>query len=414
MPRISWNASQITAAKTPVQPNEARTTYSFIGVRNLQLDAFPDGRRIWRVRYRLHRAGRRVDRAMTLGDLKTVPPGRARALLTDIEQAVNADRDPWLEEQQARLSPVSHDTFSDLVLEWIEKHSQVHKRSWRQDVDLHRLHIATRALGSKPAAAVGRQDIIAALDEIAANSGGPQANRVQALISAVFSWAVDEGKCETSPAFRIRRRAKEQPRSPTINDETLRLMWNAWSTLPSDIGDVLRLLLLTGQRCSEVCGMQVDELQNGEKLWVLPSDRGRTKNDEAHSVPLSPTAWAIAESACLRTNNDFVFPARGTVGPMSRHTPSHRFADVAKSLGIEDFRLHDLRHAVKTYMRSMGVPADIADRVQGQVSGLKRGVGWRYDHHEYLDEKRSALELWERRLLAIVNGDAVVTERWQS
>ena len=65
-------------------------------------------------------------------------------------------------------------------------------------------------------------------------------------------------------------------------------------------------------------------------------------------------------------------------------------------------------------MRSMGVPADIADRVQGQVSGLKRGVGWRYDHHEYLDEKRRALELWERRLLNIVNGQLVIAERWQS
>ena len=62
----------------------------------------------------------------------------------------------------------------------------------------------------------------------------------------------------------------------------------------------------------------------------------------------------------------------------------------------------------------MGVLADIADRVQGQVSGLKRGVGWHYDHHEYLDEKRRALEMWERRLLAIVNGDAAMLERWRS
>ena len=99
---------------------------------------------------------------------------------------------------------------------------------------------------------------------------------------------------------------------------------------------------------------------------------------------------------------------------MKRHRPSHRFFDVTKGRGIENLRHHDLRHAVKTYMRSVGVPADIADRVQGQVSGLKSGVGWRYDHHEYLDEKRRALELWERRLLAIVNGDAVVTEHWQS
>ena len=65
-------------------------------------------------------------------------------------------------------------------------------------------------------------------------------------------------------------------------------------------------------------------------------------------------------------------------------------------------------------MRGMGVPSDIADGVQGQVSGLKRGVGWRYDHREYLDEKRRALEMWERRLVAIVNGSTVVGERWQN
>ena len=52
--------------------------------------------------------------------------------------------------------------------------------------------------------------------------------------------------------------------------------------------------------------------------------------------------------------------------------------------------------------------------MQGQVSELKRGVGSRYDHREYIDEKRRALEMWERRLLSIVNGGTVVGERWQS
>ena len=58
----------------------------------------------------------------------------------------------------------------------------------------------------------------------------------------------------------------------------------------------------------------------------------------------------------------------------------------------------------------------IGDRLLGarQISGLKRGVGWRYDHHEYLDEKRRALELWERRLLSIVSGSTVAGERWQN
>ena len=413
MPKIAWNAAHITSAKTPAKAGGDRTTYSFTGVRNLQLDAFGDGRRVWRVRYRLYKAGKRIDRAITLGELKSIPPGRARVLQLEIEQAVNVGRDPWLEQQQVRQSPSGGYSFNDLVLEWIEKHSQVHKRSWQLDVNLHRLHIETRAIRAKPAADVVRQDIIAALDEIAEMSGGAQANRVQGLISAVFAWAVDEGKLESSPAFRIRKRAKEQPRSPTITDDTLRRMWQAWHGVPTDIGNVMRLLLLTGQRCSEVCGMRTDEIQANDNLWVLPRGKDRTKNDETHSVPLPPQAWRIVEAALGIARDGHLFPARAAHGPMSRHTPSHRFADVAKDLGIDNFRLHDLRHAVKTCMRGLGVPADIADRVQGQISGLKRGVGWRYDHHEYMDEKRRALELWERRLLEIVEGRPSSGERWQ-
>ena len=93
-------------------------------------------------------------------------------LQIDLEQAVNNGRDPWLEEQQIKQSPSGSLSFNDLVLEWIEKHSQVHKRSWQQDVDLHRLHVETRAISAKPAADVVRQDIVAALDDIAAKAGG--------------------------------------------------------------------------------------------------------------------------------------------------------------------------------------------------------------------------------------------------
>ena len=96
-------------------------------------------------------------------------------------------------------------------------------------------------------------------------------------------------------------------------------MWAAWTELPPDIGDVLRLLLLTGQRCSEVCGMTVEELRPNERLWVLPSDRGRTKNELAHSVPLSPTVWGLVEAAFARARSGYLFPARGADGPIAEH-----------------------------------------------------------------------------------------------
>ena len=76
MPRIPWNASQITAAKTLVKRHATRTTYSFEGVRNLQLDALADGRRIWRVRYRIHLGGEPIP--FDVCPLETVPTARIK------------------------------------------------------------------------------------------------------------------------------------------------------------------------------------------------------------------------------------------------------------------------------------------------------------------------------------------------
>ena len=51
--------------------------------------------------------------------------------------------------------------------------------------------------------------------------------------------------------------------------------------------------------------------------------------------------------------------------------------------------LHDLRRTAKTLMTRNGVPHFHADRVLGHVIP---GVGGTYDRHDYLNEKRKALE----------------------
>jgi integrase len=225
------------------------------------------------------------------------------------------------------------------------------------------------------------------------------------LISAVFSWALDEAIVEHNPVVALRKRVKEVARDRVLTDSEVKAWWNALddSTTPR-VAAVLRLLLLTGVRLSEACGMHREELQ--DDIWEITSER--TKSGLAHVVPLSSTGLSII--AAVRGDTACVFPAtdRGKVldKPICRHTPDHAYAHLAVQLGMVDDNgkpntsVHDLRRTMATNLAKLGVGEDLIDRIQGRVR--RGGVGWIYNRHAYLAEKREALVQWEKHLLSVV------------
>ena len=395
-----------------------RTKYSINGAAGLILECAPDGGRAWYARYQVGRGrdGRKL-RYHRLGSFNEGEPdhltlGQAKDKATALQVDAKRDgKDSFAEARAAARMHSAPGTFDELVRLWIERHGKQHKRSWKRDEDLHDRLIAPR-LGARAAKDITRQDVSAALDDIGAKVGLVQANRVQSVISACFSWALDEGHVLTHPAFRLRKRGKETVRDRHLSEVELRAFWKGLSTLPPAIADALRLLILTGQRRSEVGGMQLGELDLGAGLvWTLPPDR--TKNKLAHAVPLTPAAIETVQRNVERRRGPFIFPSRLTnPKPVEGSTLSARFADLMRELKIDGARLHDLRHTVKTGLARLGVPDNVSDRVTNQVTGQRARVGSRYDHHTYSDEKRRALELWEKRLLEIVEGRPPSGLRW--
>ena len=251
-------------------------------------------------------------------------------------------------------------------------------------------------------------------DEIARTVGPVEANHVHALISAALKWAVNQGRIDTHPAYGLPK-LKELHRERYMRPDELRAIWAHLAKLPSSSADGIKLCLLLGQRCSEVVGMAQSELSlnAADPYWVLPSKR--SKNKLEHLVPLPRLALEII--ARNVSNSPFIFPSRTSSTPpkpMTRESLSKPFTKLVRALQIEDLVLHDARHTAKTALAEMGVPVNVSDRVTNQITGDRSRVGSRYEHYEYRIEKRRALELWERRLLAIVNGDAVALERWQN
>ena len=82
---------------------------------------------------------------------------------------------------------------------------------------------------------------------------------------------------------------------------------------------------------------------------------------------------------------------------------SNAYGKLMGDIGLANAPLHDLRSICKSGMARAGLPPFIADRVQDHSDG--RGMGKIYDRYEYIEEKRDALDRWEKLLAKIVIAD---------
>jgi len=165
----------------------------------------------------------------------------------------------------------------------------------------------------------------------------------------------------------------------------------------------MRLLLLTAQRCSEVCGMAWDEINEREALWTIPAVR--TKNNRQHAVPLTPSVLALIASI-PRTTSPLVFPARGKpFQPYAGYAKSKKAIDTAAQLS--GWTLHDLRRTAATGMAKLGVAPHVVERILNHTSGTFAGVAGVYNRFQYLDEMREALVSWDDRLSRFASKSAL-------
>ena len=180
---------------------------------------------------------------------------------------------------------------------------------------------------------------------------------------------------------------------------------------------MVRLLLATGQRRSEVGEMEWRELDDERNVWLIPRERMKAKR--AHVVPLSPLALSIlAEQQPKLGAHVFASTrsaSRGGTIPISGWSKYKARLDRAATEAlrqlagdaqqtIPDWCLHDLRRTTVTLMTESGVSRFIAARVLGHAE--RDVTGQHYDLYSYLPEKKQALDLWAARLAAIVEDRA--------
>jgi integrase len=178
-----------------------------------------------------------------------------------------------------------------------------------------------------------------------------------------------------------------------------------------DFGDIVRLLILTGQRREEIGSLRWSEIDFDRGLIVLPPER--TKNKRLHEIPLSPQARAILELRAQRVassprpsrakpNDGLIFGGAAGFSGWSRAKGKLDAALAQRAKPMPDWRLHDLRRTAATGMAELGVLPHIIEAVLNHVSGHKGGVAGIYNRSRYTEPMRDALERWGEHVETIV------------
>jgi integrase len=252
-----------------------------------------------------------------------------------------------------------------------------------------------KSLHRLPITAVTQADVAKLLN----NAAGPtSANRLRSTLSAMFSWVLREGVIlpRGNPATFTHKR-EERARDRVLADHELKAIWQAWGS--GDHGNVLRLLILTGARASEVSCLKWSEVREHFDAIELPA--ARVKNGRAHIIPLSKPARAIL-AGIDRGTRTHVF-GRDDSGFWGFSKCKGR---IDKQLGsaVAPWRIHDARRTAASGMQRLGVRIEVIERALNHVSGSFRGVAGVYARDPLSDDVRAALEKWGAHVVAVVEG----------
>jgi hypothetical protein len=189
-------------------------------------------------------------------------------------------------------------------------------------------------------------------------------------------------------------------RDRALSATELRAYWARIKDMEGSTGGLLRFHLLTGaQRVEQLARLTTaDYVPDGPSVRLRDS-KGRRKQARVHEVPLIPEAAAALIAMQGGALGPYLFTVTGGQSGAVYATLQHRLRAVAEMM-VKDgdlpgglFTPGDLRRTVETRLAAAGVSMEV--RAQLQSHGLGGVQARHYDRHDYLREKRGALEaLW--------------------
>lgn len=390
MPKVRLTNQYIANLK----PSGKRQELQDEGTKGLALRLNVSGNKSFIYRYRFNDKVKRY----TIGSYPEVSLAQARNKSKEITFNLSQGIDPLVEKRKNKDQFSGEITFAHLSDLYIKLHlPSLSPSTAKEYTRIINAELKTK-LGKLYLSEISKRRLIDLIDAIAVDRGhNTLSNRVRAVLSSIYSFAVNKGILESNILLNLKLKKKEQKRDRVYSQQEIQQLWIAFDAQDQLISSIYKLLLILGQRAGETCQMRWSDLDFNKAIWTIPTEV--TKSERLHTVPIPEQALGLILGMKLITGNKrYVFNS-----PKVDDQPItwiHKAtARIKKDSGIIDFRPHDLRRTMASNLAEMGVNRTVLGKILNH-KGLSgdSSVTAIYDRYDYLEEKREALENWSQSL----------------
>lgn len=360
------------------------------------------GRKVYLLKYRVGTGRGAPIRKPTIGTHGAITVDQARAVARKWLAEARLGGDPGAARRAERDAP----TMARMFERYLEEHARPHKKasSVAGDEAMIARHLAP-ALGAKRAKDVTRDDVATLHRRLA--STPYVANRLLALLSKVFNLAEVWGLRPdgTNPCRHVRKYREEKRRRFLSEAEIARLgaalgkaetggLLTAKGARISPFAiAAIRLLLLTGARKSEILGLRWREVDlEAVRLALSDSKTG------AKFVYLPSAAIEVLASLPQLEGNDHVIVGGKPGAPLVNI--KEPWDAIRREAGLEDVRIHDLRHS----FASLGAGGGMSLPIIGALLGHREATTTARYAHLADDPLKTAAAAIGGRIAAALEG----------